>query len=209
MAKKQHNCDPDDPAEDHCGDYWDHVAYDPEHKLVLAVIPGARTIENAEALVAEEKRRTGDPAPALMTSDEYPAYETAIEAAFGEPLPPPPRPKPGRPRIVAERRLPEEVVYATVHKHREGNRVVAVDQRQVFGTSEGLRAALDRSTASHRVNTSFAERQNETDRGRNAPRGSEPGRTAVPRERSRQRAPARGTALGRHSRRPTRRPFRT
>ena len=24
------------------GDWWDHVAYDPEHKLVLCVVPGAR-----------------------------------------------------------------------------------------------------------------------------------------------------------------------
>ncbi len=40
VHKKQRNCDPDDPADDHCGDYWDYVAYDPEHKLVLAVIPG-------------------------------------------------------------------------------------------------------------------------------------------------------------------------
>ena len=26
-----------DPADDHKGDYWDHVAFDPEHKLVVAV----------------------------------------------------------------------------------------------------------------------------------------------------------------------------
>ena len=30
------------PGDDHKGDWWDHVAYDPEHKLVLAVVPGAR-----------------------------------------------------------------------------------------------------------------------------------------------------------------------
>jgi hypothetical protein len=53
VGKKQKNCDPDDPADDHCGDYWDYVAYDPEHRLVLVVIPGARTEENGHALVAE------------------------------------------------------------------------------------------------------------------------------------------------------------
>ncbi len=51
VHKKQRNCDPDDPADDHCGDYWDYVAYDPEHKLVLAVIPGSRTEENGCAIV--------------------------------------------------------------------------------------------------------------------------------------------------------------
>ena len=86
VAKKQKNCDPADPADDHKGDWWDHVAFDPEHRLVLAVVPGARSIENAEEVVAEVKDRTGGAPPRLMTSDEYPAYATAIEAAFGVPV---------------------------------------------------------------------------------------------------------------------------
>ena len=63
VAKNQKNCDPANPADDHKGDYWDHVAYDPEHKLVLAVVPGARTQENADEVVAEVKDRTGAAAP--------------------------------------------------------------------------------------------------------------------------------------------------
>ncbi|MGZ3397403.1 MAG: hypothetical protein ACXVB2_25125, partial [Isosphaeraceae bacterium] len=59
-----------DPKED----WWDHVAYDPEPRLVLAVVPGGRTIENAEEVVAEVKDRLGAPPPALITSDESPAY---------------------------------------------------------------------------------------------------------------------------------------
>src|SRR5262245_16669609 len=53
VGKNQKNCDPTDPDYDHCGDHWDHVAYDPEHKLALAVVPGARTEENARAVVAD------------------------------------------------------------------------------------------------------------------------------------------------------------
>ena len=64
--------------------------------------------------------------------------------------------------------MPEDVIYATVHKHRENGRVIAVEQRQVFGSPEALEDALGESAASHRVNTSFVERQNGTDRGRNA-----------------------------------------
>ena len=135
---------------------------------MLAVVPGARTEENARAIVAEVKRRLGGAAPALITSDEYPAYAAAIEEAFSAPAPAPPRRRPGRPRVVPERRLPGGVTYATVHKHREGNRVVAVEQRQIFGSSTGLEAALSGSAASRRVNTSFVERQHGTDRGRNA-----------------------------------------
>src|SRR4051795_2695566 len=77
VGKKQKNCDPNDPDDDQCGDYWDFVAFDPEHRLVLAVVPGARTAENAQAIVAEVKERTGEAPPALMTSDELPAYTTA------------------------------------------------------------------------------------------------------------------------------------
>ena len=55
VAKKQANCDPTDPADDHKGDWWDFVAYDAEHRLVLAVVPGARSIENAEEIV--QRRR--------------------------------------------------------------------------------------------------------------------------------------------------------
>ena len=167
VGKKQKNCDPLDPADDHKGDWWDHVAYDPEHRLVLAVVPGARSIENAEAIVTAVKDRTGDVPPRLMTSDEYPAYASAIEAVFGTPDPEPPR-GPGRRPIVPERHLPEELTYATVHKEREQNRVIAVERRLVAGTESRLDAALEASSVSRAVNTSFVERQHGTDRGRNA-----------------------------------------
>jgi IS1 family transposase len=168
VFKKEKNRDLADPDDAHRGDYWDHVAYDPEHKLVLEVIPGARSIENAEAIVGAVKRRLGGGHPDLMTSDEYPAYATAIEGTFGEPVPPPPQRKPGRPPIAPGRRLPEDLVYATVHKHREAGRVIAVEARQVFGTPEGLEDVLGESAASGHVNSSFVERQNGADRGRNA-----------------------------------------
>ena len=95
MAKKQKNCDANNPDDDDRGDCRDFVAYDPEHRLVLAVVPGARTVENAEAIVAEAKRRLGGKAPDLMTSDESSAYPGAIEAAFSEPAPAPRKRKPG------------------------------------------------------------------------------------------------------------------
>src|SRR5215210_1667632 len=76
VGQKQKNCNVNDPNDDQCGDYWDFVAYDPEHRLVLVVIPGARSIENAEITVEETKTRLGDEPPALMTSDELAAYAT-------------------------------------------------------------------------------------------------------------------------------------
>ena len=168
VGKKQKNCDHSDPADDHRGDYWDFVAFAPEHRLVLAVIPGARTAENAQAIVEEVKQRTGETPPALLTSDELPAYTTAIETTFGAPSPPPVKRGPGRPRIVPELSPPEGLCYATVCKEPVNGRVVAVEQKQVFGTAQALEKALGASSVSRKVNTSFVERHHGTDRGRNA-----------------------------------------
>ena len=123
-------------------------------------------MENTEAIVEEARDRVDPDVPLLLTSDEHPPYESAIERTFGVPVAA--VVGPGRPRIVPELALPEDLVYATVHKHRQGQRVIAVDQRLVFGTASTLEAALTRSEVSHGVNTSFLERQNGADRGRNA-----------------------------------------
>ncbi|WP_406696302.1 hypothetical protein V5E97_35445 [Singulisphaera sp. Ch08] len=132
------------------------------------MVPGARTLENAEAIVTEVKQRLGGKAPDLITSDETPAYKTVIGTPFSKPVPPPFQRRPGRPRIVPERRLPPGLNYATVRKHRENGRVIAVDREQIFGTPGGLAVALARSPVSRSVNTSVVERRHGTDRGRNA-----------------------------------------
>ena len=66
MARKRRT-PPADPADDHKRDWWDHVAYNAEHKLVLAVVPGARVGECAQEVVEEVKDRLGDRPPALFT----------------------------------------------------------------------------------------------------------------------------------------------
>src|SRR5438105_4545880 len=63
---------------------------------------------------------------------------------------------------------PEELTYATAHKTRENNRVVQVEARVVYGTNAAVQAALDNSSVSGSVNTAYVERQNGTDRNRNA-----------------------------------------
>src|SRR5262245_60603401 len=83
VAKKEKNGDEDDPEDHVRGDCWDHVALDPEHRLVVAVVPGERTAESVQELVNDVKGRLGDRAPELITTDEYSAYEGAILEAFG------------------------------------------------------------------------------------------------------------------------------
>ena len=118
MYKKQKNCDPTNPDDDHCGDYWDHVAFDPEHRLVVSVIPGERTSESAVALVADVKERLWGRTPDLITTDEYAAYEGAILEAFGIEVVPPRTGKRGRPRK-PYKVAPAGLHYATVHKTRK------------------------------------------------------------------------------------------
>jgi IS1 family transposase len=160
VFKKQKHCQEDKPADAHCGDCWDHVALDPEHRLVLSVIVGKRTQENATQLVHELYERTDGRFINLISSDEHSAYATAIAKVYAEPE----RVPTGKP---ASERLPEELVYATVHKTREKNRVVKVETRLVFGTLITLAAALAWSVLDF-VNTVFIERSNATDRHRNS-----------------------------------------
>jgi len=56
VGKKRNHCDDNVPDDCRQGDNWDHVAYDPEHRLVISVIAGKRTAKNIEKLVFDFKR---------------------------------------------------------------------------------------------------------------------------------------------------------
>jgi len=167
VFKKQEHCNPDDRADDHYGDWWDHVALDPESRLVLAVVPGARDAESVAEVVGEVKDRTGGRALELVTSDDYPAYETALLDAYGEEVATTATGRPSR-KMIPEKVLPPGMNYATVEKRRKKGRVVAIVTRVVFGTMAAVQAALAKSKVSRRINTSFLERENATDRHHNA-----------------------------------------
>jgi IS1 family transposase len=167
VAKKEKNCAPADPADLRKGDTWDHVAIDAESRLVVSVVPGARTAASVVAVVEDFKRRTEGRLMDLITTDGYPAYEEAILRAYGETITPPRTGKRGRPRA-AYQVAPEGLIYAVVEKTRAKGRVVSIATRVVFGTMAAVIAALGMSKASRAINTSFVERQNGTDRHRNA-----------------------------------------
>ena len=103
----------------------------------------------------------------LMTSDENPAYAEAIRDVYGVEVRPKRTGRRGRPPA-PYRRVPKELVYATVHKVRQNNRVVRVETRLIFGTAALLALALLLSLVSARVNTFFVERHNGSDRHRNS-----------------------------------------
>jgi len=166
VGKKEKHCDPDEPDDARQGDHWDHVALDAEHRLVVSVVPGKRTSENVRTLVQDFKARTQGRLMNLITTDEYPVYETELLEAYGEEVVPPRTGKPGRPQK-PYKVAPAELKYATVHKTREKGRVVKIEPRVVFGTVMAVMAALAASAVSKAINTAFVERQNGTDRNRN------------------------------------------
>jgi hypothetical protein len=167
VAKKEKHCDRADEADDWCGDCWDHVAFDPEHRLVVSAVVGKHSAEHIDLLVEDFHRRTEGRLMDLMTSDENPAYAEAILASYGEEYQPRRRGRRGR-RPARRKRPPKGLNYATVHKTRVKNRVVKVEQRVIYGTLLAVAAALAGSAVSEAVNTVFVERHNSTDRNRNA-----------------------------------------
>jgi IS1 family transposase/transposase-like protein len=167
VAKKEKNCEEDDPEDRFRGDCWDHVAFDPEHRLVVSVVPGERTAESVQELVADVKERLDGRVPELITTDEYAPYAGAILGAFGEEVVPPPTGRRGRPKK-PYKVAPAGLTYATVHKTRKKGRVVEVVKRVIFGSAATLEQALSHSEVSRTVNTAFVERHNGTDRNRNA-----------------------------------------
>jgi len=168
VYKKEAHCDPEEPADRHCGDDWDHTAVDPESRLLLSLVPGKRTAENCQKLVDEVHRRTGGRTDLLYTSDEHAPYKAAIEKAYTVEVPQAKRPGPGRPPK-PKQLLPGDLCYATVCKTREKGHVVHVVRTVVFGTLALVTGLLSRLQGNHRtINTSFVERRNGTDRGQNA-----------------------------------------
>jgi len=119
------------------------------------------------AVVEDVKRRTGGRLMDLITTDGYAAHESAILDAYGVTITPPRAGKRGRPRA-PYKVAPPGLTYAVVEKTRERGRVVEVATRVVFGTMAAVAAALGLSHVSRAINTSFVERQNGTDRHRNA-----------------------------------------
>jgi IS1 family transposase len=143
------------------------VAFDPESRLVVSVVPGERTAENVAAVVEDFKRRTGGRMMDLITTDGYPAYEEAILNAYGATITPPRTGKRGRPKGPYQV-APPGLIYAVVEKTRAKGRVVKIATRVVFGTMAAVMLALGMSKVSRAINTAFVERENATDRHRNA-----------------------------------------
>jgi IS1 family transposase len=170
VYKKQDQCDLEDQQDHTSGDCWDHVAFDPEHRLVLGVVFGKRSATRIKHLLESVKEQLQDRTPALLSSDQLSAYQTVIRQVWRSILPLQKDKRcTRRQRHKQPQSIPEPALnYAMVCKERKNGRVVSVQSKAVLGSAASLAAALDASSASNTVNTSFVERHNATDRHRNA-----------------------------------------
>jgi IS1 family transposase len=157
----------EDAQDHHAGDCWDHVAFDPEHRLVLGVEFGKRSASRILKLIQKVKAQLQSRIPRLITSDEYSSYGTVLKLIF-EPLIRPIPSGQGRKRPRSPRPNPSGLNYATVCKRREKGRIVSVETKVVLGSKKSVAQALKQSRVSTKINTSFLERHNATDRHRNA-----------------------------------------
>ena len=148
------------------------MIFDPESKLIVSLVVGKRNADTVVQVFTDFFDRTGGYLPELITTDEYAVYETVILDTYGV----------WRAELeltakeeqeferngMPEFYFPVEITYATVHKEREGGRVVKVTQQLILGSEEQMEKTLAESERSQTVNTSFVERWNGTQRQFNA-----------------------------------------
>jgi IS1 family transposase len=162
--KKDKSLTEEERASGELGSQWDHVAVDPETKLMVSLVQGSsRDQATCDKLVEDFAERTGGVPPELVTTDEHAQYKNSILKKYGVEYRPRRRSRRGRKRST-RRRGPPGMVYATVKKTRKNGRVVHVRREIVLGTEEDLVAALEASSCSKTINTSFVERNNGTSR---------------------------------------------
>lgn len=131
--------------------------------MVLSLVIGKRTSENLTTVVQDFADRTGHVPPELTTIDDCSAYAEVLLQQYGKEIPVEQANHIGHPsEPIVE--WPKNASYATVKKTYRKGHVVATQREQVHGTSQDLVDALKNSPVSEKINTSFVERQNGTER---------------------------------------------
>ena len=126
------------------------------HASDAYVLVGGRELDDARRMLKDlTSRCQGKP---LFVSDELLHYGTVLGELFHELIPLAPTGKPGRPRK-PERVTDADLDYATVHKTRQGARVIKVERKVIHGTEHHILARLVKSP-SQTINTAYIERSN-------------------------------------------------
>jgi IS1 family transposase len=133
---------------------WVWVSFAPEYRLILDISVGFRTQQEADTLIAKTAQHISK--IPFFVSDGLSLYTGALLETFGQKITFPRSGERGRPKKPVV--IPDEnLKYAQVVKVREGNHLMQVIRRAVFGQN------ID----PHTISTSLIERQNLTFRQEN------------------------------------------
>jgi IS1 family transposase len=143
-------------SDENVGEHWIWTAIDAKTRLMVSYMVGHRTLDDARRFLKDlTSRLEGKP---LFTSDELPHYETGLRDIYSDLETPERTGLAGRPQG-PKQVVHEDLDYATVHKTREGGRVVQVTRQIIFGTDESVQERLNNSP-SLAINTAYVERSN-------------------------------------------------
>jgi IS1 family transposase len=140
------------------GSCWIWIALASEHRLILALVVGPRSQQSANQLIERTASVMRGPLP-LFVSDGLDSYGIALLERYHVQVSYPPTGKRGRPRLPANRPIPD-LRYAQVVKRRERGRLVSVSRRIVYGDP----SSIDPKD----ISTSLVERLNLTLRRENS-----------------------------------------
>lgn len=138
------------------GRVWIWTAIDTVSRLLFCWRVGGHKLRDAILMIGDvAKRIIGMP---LFVSDELKHYTTALATQYRKIIPAEPTGKRGRPRkdITV---IDENLMYATVHKTRQNNRVISVETKIIFGDPDKILKILE-SSPCHKINTVYIERSN-------------------------------------------------
>jgi len=153
-------------AHDKSQPQWEAEVIDPESKFVVSHVQGRRDEELIRRLLEDAAQRLANRHHLVLFTDGEASYASLFPEIFGQPYRPSRNGNRGRFPDVRYR-IPRTLAHVQIVKHREGQRVVAVDIRYAHGSQRCVQQALDHLGYTT-PNTSAIERRNGTARRMNA-----------------------------------------
>jgi IS1 family transposase len=141
---------------------WEAEVIDPVSKFVVSHVQGRRDEALIRQLLADAAGRLADRHRLVLFTDGEASYASLFPEIFGQAYRPPRHGDRGRfPEV--RYRIPRTLAHVQIVKHRQGQRVVAVDIRYAHGSRRCVQQALDQLGYTT-PNTSAIERRNGTAR---------------------------------------------
>lgn len=156
VYKKKENSGSAEDLKHEYGRTWIWTAIDAPTRLLITFYIGGSELDDARRMLKDLTARFEE--KPLFVSDELPHYRTVLCELFHKLIPQAPTGKPGRPKK-PERVIDADLDYATVHKTRQGAKVIKVERKVGHGSDQSIIARLANSP-SRTINTAYIERSN-------------------------------------------------